>query len=1102
MPTPTPFPRESRMPSPMCRPPCISPSLLFFLLLFSSLVLVPARLAAQFSFIGFRPGDSLCRVGDVQMVQGGILRLSPDVPFQRGAIWHRRKQEVADGFTTKFRFRMGDPEQLQQADGIALVIQNADECALGNNAQGIGYEGIPNSLAVEFDTWLNEGTDPNNNHVAIHSMGSGPNRADFDAALGIRWARLPALGRGADHEVIVSYDGERMRVYLAECQDPVLTVAVNLDSLLQLDGGRAWVGLTSATGLNHQDHDLFSWEFRPGGDTGSVCMGDSVILNGPGGYARYRWSTGQTGRSIAVRLTGQYRLYVSESLICPELEDEYVFDVTVNPRSFDPYIFPRGPITLCRGDSVTLSILTGPYGEDRFLWSTGDTGRSITVNTGGRYAAVLVDPGGCEFRLDTVRVVVRTPPEPSILPGNTAFICPGETVRLWVPDVFSSYEWSTGGTSTEITVGQAGTYVLKVTDRDGCAGYDTAVVTVAADMSLTADTVICAGESVRLAASGRTEYRWSPAEGLSCTDCPAPLASPQTTTVYRVRGTNDGGCASEKSVTVTVLPARADAGADTLLCLGDSIRLHGSGDGSANVAYRWSPSTDISCTDCPDPLVYPRRTTVYYLQTTGANGCTALDSVTVTVTTAGRIVVGNDTAICAGGAARLSASGAVDYRWSPAEGLSCTDCPAPIASPQFTTTYLVIGSTGAGECAAADSVTVTVRPLPPVDAGSDTVVCAGGGLRLRATGADSYCWDPSPDLNCLDCPDPVARPTVTTVYYVTGINADGCERRDSVRLEVRPGLVADAGENRAICAGDSVRLSAAGGDFYRWEPADGLSCTDCPDPVAAPAATTIYRVTARNADGCAGTDSVEVRVRLEKELIPLRIGREYRGGSGETIEIGVNIVGPTGPTDIRDLELQLEYDPTVLVVDTGSIAGLLSGTILAGWSVEIGRIGPGIVTVGLTAPSGATLSGSGGLLRFAGVLYLSKVPGTEISLRANTSSRCFAFQTDPGYAEVDSICGLNFRLIELQTQKYAVPTVSPNPAHERVEFSFGLGLDGPTRLEVFDTRGNPVALIVDEYLRPGRYAVEWEVGDMPSGSYRYRLTSGDWSAAGELLIAR
>ena len=79
-------------------------------------------------------------------------------------------------------------------------------------------------------------------------------------------------------------------------------------------------------------------------------------------------------------------------------------------------------------------------------------------------------------------------------------------------------------------------------------------------VSVEPDTTICAGESVQLIYSSNgtfTSFNWSPAAGLSCSDCPTPLASPASTTVYHLEATAEDGCIKYDSVTIEVLQPAA-----------------------------------------------------------------------------------------------------------------------------------------------------------------------------------------------------------------------------------------------------------------------------------------------------------------------------------------------------------------------------------------------------------------------------------------------------------------------------------------------------------------------------------------------------------------
>ena len=98
------------------------------------------------------------------------------------------------------------------------------------------------------------------------------------------------------------------------------------------------------------------------------------------------------------------------------------------------------------------------------------------------------------------------------------------------------------------------TYQVEVANDAGCSDVDSVTVTVMPlpSIAVRPDTTICRDDSATLSAAGGIRYRWSPADGLSCTDCAAPLARPSATTTYTVEAFNAEGCSITKGVTVDV----------------------------------------------------------------------------------------------------------------------------------------------------------------------------------------------------------------------------------------------------------------------------------------------------------------------------------------------------------------------------------------------------------------------------------------------------------------------------------------------------------------------------------------------------------------------
>lgn len=80
-------------------------------------------------------------------------------------------------------------------------------------------------------------------------------------------------------------------------------------------------------------------------------------------------------------------------------------------------------------------------------------------------------------------------------------------------------------------------------------------------------------------------------------------------------------------------------------------------------------------------------------------------------------------------------------------------------------------------------IKITVNPKPIVDAGSNQTICPGFGVKLNATGASTYSWQPANLLSDAATPTPIASPTVTTLFTVTGTSS-GCSSSDTVTLFV------------------------------------------------------------------------------------------------------------------------------------------------------------------------------------------------------------------------------------------------------------------------------------------------------------------------------
>jgi len=203
----------------------------------------------------------------------------------------------------------------------------------------------------------------------------------------------------------------------------------------------------------------------------------------------------------------------------------------------------------------------------------------------------------------------------------------------------------------------------------------------------------------------------------------------------------------------------------------------------------------------------------------------------------------SNVSICSGQSINLSASGADTYLWSPSNGLSATGVAAPSASPTQTTTYTVIGSING--CTNSKTVKVTVNAIPVVSINQNNVsLCSG--VTLQATGASAYSWAPSIGLSNANSFNPMATPSTSTQYTVTG-TTNGCSATASATVHPIPTV--SISPSTSICAGNSVNLSASGASTYVWSPALSLSSATISNPTASPTSTQLYTVIGTS-NGC------------------------------------------------------------------------------------------------------------------------------------------------------------------------------------------------------------------------------------------------------------
>jgi hypothetical protein len=255
----------------------------------AAFLLLTASASGQLLYQSFPQQQGFTLTGAAHL-QAGAIVLSPAwVTAPAGAVWFDDKQDMTRSWTCTFVFSIDsiggqlDRDSVPGGDGIAFVIQNDYPRALGWSGGGIGYGGILNSLAVEFDTYANDEygvDDPSSNHVSVQTRGRLSNSYRHTFSRG-QSSDIPELSGVGPVAATVRYDATRGTLSVAfGCQSPVLYAAARLDSLLSLTNGRAWIGFAAASQSAYQNHRLHSVCFAYGsGPECGCCPVDTVTIH-------------------------------------------------------------------------------------------------------------------------------------------------------------------------------------------------------------------------------------------------------------------------------------------------------------------------------------------------------------------------------------------------------------------------------------------------------------------------------------------------------------------------------------------------------------------------------------------------------------------------------------------------------------------------------------------------------------------------------------------------------------------------------------------------------------------------------------------------------
>jgi gliding motility-associated-like protein len=157
------------------------------------------------------------------------------------------------------------------------------------------------------------------------------------------------------------------------------------------------------------------------------------------------------------------------------------------------------------------------------------------------------------------------------------------------------------------------------------------------------------------------------------------------------------------------------------------------------------------------------------------------------------------------------------------------------------------------EFTCSDNVYVVLSSDEFLDLGNDTLLCNTPEFTLSQPGLSNYLWQDGSE-------DAAFTPTTTGLYTLQASNLDGCLDADTISIQFVNASVIITATPSSILLGDTIQLSATGGESYSWNQEDELSCLSCANPFANPTETTTYIVTAIDSFGCRISDTIRIEV--------------------------------------------------------------------------------------------------------------------------------------------------------------------------------------------------------------------------------------------------
>jgi gliding motility-associated-like protein len=417
------------------------------------------------------------------------------------------------------------------------------------------------------------------------------------------------------------------------------------------------------------------------------CTSPGVLLTASSSAtnAGFEWTDASTNSTFTATQPGTYYVTVTDlTSLCTAIDSAVITSSASTPTVT---ILPSSGELTCGITSISLTASSVTSGTT-FNWGGGNTSANFTAIAAGTYSVTVTDPlNSCTASAAVTITENRTAPNASVSPVTSTLTCADPSIDIIASSstIGAVYSWGGGNSTNSFTATAAGNYTITVTDpSNSCTASATANITSSVtppnlSVAPANASITCNNPTVDIVASStdpNINYDWGGGNNTNS-------ITASTAGTFTVTATDANGCSATASASVidaTNLSVQIIESVP-VSCYDkcDGVLTANASGSNQPFTYQWSNGSSIqnNASLCDG---------TYAVTVTDAGGCTAADAYVIIQPAAATLEISPaDTTLYKGNSFQLtsifapySASAVNTYSWTPASGLSCTDCANPI----------------------------------------------------------------------------------------------------------------------------------------------------------------------------------------------------------------------------------------------------------------------------------------------------------------------------------------------------------------------------------------------------------------------------------------